>query len=135
MSWYQRVQSASSIFQAALQTINRSNLKIWIARRVPSSIEIKVIKECFIKGWLCDLCQAFQIQLSEYLLTYDYYEFDLWEGFKDYINQVKRFQSQFPKKIGSRYIVGHENARSVFSFKFFAILLSCLILRLSLHGL
>ena len=30
-----------------------------------------------MEGWLCDLCQAFQIQLSEYLLTYDYYEFDL----------------------------------------------------------
>ena len=27
-----------------------------------------------MKGWLCDLCQACQIQLSEYLLTYDYYE-------------------------------------------------------------
>ena len=52
---------------SCLQTINRSNLKIWISRRDPD-VGIKVIKECSIKGLICRVFQSDLLEDSEFVL-------------------------------------------------------------------
>ena len=51
---------------SCLQTINRSNLKIWISRRDPD-VGIKVIKECSIKGLICRVFQSDLLEDSEFV--------------------------------------------------------------------